>query len=223
MSLLRIPRVLYIRTTNLTHGYQGMDRRLVAFYRAWSKVYDVTVGLDPAYRREMQTMIDGVVSQGDMVLDLGAGTGLGTMHAAGKAEHVVAIDLSPDMIARLQRKAGRRRIKNVEAIVGSFPEDLPGRRRFDVVFSSFAIVHWPQEARGELYRRVYSLLKPGGRIGLFSAQGEVASAFETRTELEANLESAGFVGLEVADVADIYRTVTARRPAGEAEGEPASG
>jgi ubiquinone/menaquinone biosynthesis C-methylase UbiE len=170
------------------------------------------VGLDPAYTREMRRLIDRAVIEGDRVLDLEAGTGLGTLHAARKAKQVVAIDLSADMIARLKKKARREGLTNIECLAGSFPRDHGGERTYSVVFSSFAIVHWPREARGELYRKIFSVLEPAGRLALFSAQGEVASCFETRAEVEGNLEAAGFVDLEVMDVADIYRAITARRP-----------
>ncbi len=224
MSLLRIPRSLFIRTTNLTHGYQGMDRKLVAFYRAWSKIYDLTVSVDPAYRREMCRMIDKVVTRGDTVLDLGAGTGLGTMRAARLAEQVVAVDLSSDMMQRLRNKARRQGLSNIESVVGRFPEALPAGRWFQVIFSSFAIAHWPEQARGELYHQIFSVLEPDGRIGLFSARGEIASTFETRAEVVTNLRAAGFVDIEVADVADVYRTVTARRPSrDEAPGKVSGG
>jgi SAM-dependent methyltransferase len=216
MSLQRTLRTWYIRTTNVTHGYQGMEERLVALYRAWSKIYDVSVAVDPAYRRELKALIDRVVSPGDRVLDLGAGTGLGTLHAAARGADVVAIDLSPEMIARLRRKARRARARTIETIRGSFPRDLASEYRFDAVISSFAVVHWSPASRRQLYCDISGRLREGGRLGLFSAQGEVAPAFETRAELESNLARAGFTDVEMVEIADIYRAITARKREGGA-------
>lgn len=48
-------------------------------------------------------------------------------------------------------------------------------------------------------------------MGLFSAQGEIASSFETKDEIVNNLELAGFNKIEVDDVSDIYRIVKAEK------------
>jgi hypothetical protein len=51
MSLWKPLRVLCIRTTNLTHGYQGQDCSVInEFYRVWSKCYDLIIKIDPAYQ-----------------------------------------------------------------------------------------------------------------------------------------------------------------------------
>jgi hypothetical protein len=49
-------------------------------------------------------------------------------------------------------------------------------------------------------------------MGLFSAQGEIASTFETKDEIIRNCESAGFRRIEIDEVSDIYRIVKAERP-----------
>ena len=49
-------------------------------------------------------------------------------------------------------------------------------------------------------------------MGLFGSRGEVCDVYETRSELEENLARCGFKQIEVQDVYDIYRIVTAVRP-----------
>jgi hypothetical protein len=52
MSLWKPLRIGYIKTTDLTHGYQGsVPARLLRFYALWAPIYDLTVRLDPAYPR----------------------------------------------------------------------------------------------------------------------------------------------------------------------------
>ena len=56
------------------------------------------------------------------------------------------------------------------------------------------------------------VLRPGGRLGLFLAEGEIAPLFSTRPELEEYLSNAGFVDCHIEDSDDVYRIVTAGRP-----------
>lgn len=96
-----------------------------------------------------------------LVLDLGAGTG-----ALSEAilEHdtvaaLEAIDIDPEMLAqaraRLERFGGRARFREC-----AFDEPLPS---CDAVAASLALHHVPtMDAKGELFRRIYRALRPGG-------------------------------------------------------------
>ena len=62
MTLWKPFRMAYIRTTDLTHGYQGSaPPSLLHFYRLWAPIYDLTVRLDPAYLRSLKRMVELVV------------------------------------------------------------------------------------------------------------------------------------------------------------------
>jgi len=213
MSFWKPFRKLYIKTTDFTHGFQGARQaKVLGFYKLWAFCYDFSVKLDPAYPRELKNMIDTVVKRGDTVLDVGCGTGLGTIDASKIAEKVIGIDLSPDMIDKLKKKINREKIENIEVIVGSFPESLPQEAEFDSVISSFAIAHFTGEQRKIVYNYIFNYLVSKGRLGLFSAQGEIASTFETKDEIIRNLKSVGFQKIEINNVSDIYRIVRAERP-----------
>jgi|Deesub1362A_J573_1020465.scaffolds.fasta_scaffold00366_33 cyclopropane fatty-acyl-phospholipid synthase-like methyltransferase len=211
MNVQRFFRKLYIKTTDFTRSYQGKPNKLVSFYRVWSPWYDFSVRIDPAFAKEMKKMINSVVKQGDITLDIGCGTGISTIYASKIAKKIIGIDLSPDMIARFEQKISRRKLANIEIIIGSFPEALPQNAKFDSIISSFAIVHFTSEQRRNIYKQIYNHLVNKGRLGLFSAQGEIASSFETKKEIVGNLKSAGFKNIEVEDVSDIYRIVKAEK------------
>ena len=96
-----------------------------------------------------------------LVLDLGAGTG--ALSEAILEHHSVdaleAIDIDPEMLAqartRLERFGSRARFRE-----GSFDEPLPA---CDAVAASLALHHVPtMERKGELFRRIYRALRPGG-------------------------------------------------------------
>ncbi|NOZ48285.1 MAG: class I SAM-dependent methyltransferase [Chlorobi bacterium] len=211
MNYLKSFRELYIKTTNFTHSYQGKSDKLKHFYKLWSYCYDLSVSLDPAFGREMKKMIENTVAQGDTVLDIGCGTGISTLYASKIAGKVVGIDLSPDMIHKLEQKIKRKKITNIDLVTGSFPEALPGNLKFKSIISSFAIVHFPPVQRKIIYKQIYDFLETNGRLGLFSAQGEIASSFETEKEVVANLNSAGFKNIALNNVSDIYRIITATK------------
>lgn len=213
MTLWKPLRIAYIKTTDLTHGYQGSaPPRLLRFYRLWAPIYDLTVRLDPAYLRALKRMVTSVVRPGDATLDVGSGTGLGSVFAASIAARVVAIDPSPEMTTRLHRKLRRRRLENVEVRQGYFPDSLVAGESFDSVISSFMMAHLETEERARAIVAMFRCLKPGGRLGLFAAQGEIAPTFQTSAELEEQLSLAGFERFEATDLSDIYRITTATRP-----------
>lgn len=213
MTLLRPLRKAYIKTTDFTHGFQGKgEDRLRWFYRLWAPVYDVTVGLDPAYRRNLAHTVEATVNRGDTTLDVGCGTGIATIHAASIATRVVAVDPSSEMLTQLSAKIARRSINNIEARTGYFPDVIADDERFDSVVSSFMLAHLTPVEQARAICAMFAHLRRGGRLGLFSAQGEVAPTFQLRDAINDQLSAAGFANVHIEDVSDIYRITTATKP-----------
>ncbi|MAF64349.1 MAG: transcriptional regulator [Planctomycetes bacterium] len=95
-------------------------------------------------------------------LDVGIGDGLLTLMLAEVAETVSAVDISPEMLTQLERRARERGIENVEWIEGEL-EDLPlPDASHDCAVLSQALHHAarPERAVAEAWR----VLAPGGRI-----------------------------------------------------------
>lgn len=210
MSIWKPLRILYLRSTDYTHGYQESGAaQLLKFYRLWAPFYDLSVRLDPAYLRQLKNMVDSTVRPGDITIDIGCGTGLSTIYAASIAKKVTGVDPSHNMLAKLAKKIRKRNIKNIEIKYGYFPNVLKKQEKFDTVISSFMLAHLSPEERKHLIADTFACLKSGGRLGLFSAQGEIASTFPTGEEIKENLSLAGFQDIKVNDVSDIYRISTA--------------
>jgi len=99
------------------------------------------------------------------LLDVATGTGnLALAAARAGADHVVGVDLTPELLAVARETAGREGLDHAEFVLGDaealeFEED-----RFDVVTSVFGVIFAPRPAvaAGELAR----VLTPGGRLGL---------------------------------------------------------
>ena len=96
-------------------------------------------------------------------LELGAGTGYFTLNLLqlGALERATATDISPGMIAALERNADRLRLTVSALSAGA--EDLPfAENSFDLVFGHAVLHHVPNVGRGlaELRR----VLRPGGTV-----------------------------------------------------------
>lgn len=208
---MNILRKLYIKTTNLTHRYQDIQSKIVSFYKLWAPLYDISVKLDPAYHRNLRDMIDSAVSQGDSTLDIGCGTGLGSIYAATIAQKLLGIDSSKSMLDKFQKKISKKKIHNIELIEGFFPQALKPDETFKSIITSFMLAHLSRDQRTQAITFMFKILEPGGKIGLFSAQGEIASAFQTKKETKQNLSFAGFCNIMIKDIDDIYRISIAEK------------
>jgi tRNA (cmo5U34)-methyltransferase len=132
---------------------------------------------DPAHVEEYLARMDrlGPRAQGEaalaellpadprLVLDLGCGDGRVSalvLAARPSIEQVVAVDISPPMLARArERFAGDRR---VEVREGDLEAPVVGLGPRDLVVSGFAIHHVPDRRKQALFAEVLDLLEPGG-------------------------------------------------------------
>jgi SAM-dependent methyltransferase len=118
------------------------------------------------------------IGAGDRVLDVAAGTGNASIPAARRGAHVVASDLTPELL-----EAGRRRPDAGGLDIEWVPADAERLQfeseSFDVVMSSIGVMFAPhhQAAADELVR----VCRPGGTIGLLSwtPEGMLGALFRT--------------------------------------------
>lgn len=91
------------------------------------------------------------------ILEIGCGTGTFSRLLAGRAEKVLAIDLSPQMI-RLARERSERH-PNIDFVVGDVMARQLADNRFDCIVTLTTLHHLPTEI---LLRKIRKALKPGG-------------------------------------------------------------
>ena len=126
-------------------------------YTAWSPVYNRLVAPFNAKRRRSLELANP--QPGERVLIVGAGTGLDLDHLPPGLS-VSAIDLTPAMIFRLRRRAGRlglavdARVMNAQAL--DFPD-----ASFDLVILHLILAVLPDPVR--CLQEVQRVLRPGGR------------------------------------------------------------
>ncbi len=107
------------------------------------------------------------LSPGMQVLDVAAGSGSSALAAAevvGPGGHVVAADLSVNLLELAARKAVARGLGNVEVVVGDMTDLGYPDGSFDAVVCVFGIFFLPDMVQGvaELWRMV----RPGGRLAI---------------------------------------------------------
>ena len=118
------------------------------------------------------------IGPGMRVLDVAAGTGNASLHAAAAGADVVASDLTPELL-----EAGRKRAEGAGLTLQweeADAERLPfADASFDVVMSSIGVMFAPHHkaAADELVR----VCRPGGTIGLLSwtPEGMIGDLFRT--------------------------------------------
>jgi trans-aconitate methyltransferase len=104
---------------------------------------------------------------GELVLDLGCGSGELTQRIAQLGATVVGLDASPEMVALARQQFPELAFRVADASTFDFPE------QFDAVFSN-ATLHWIPAATA-VAQRIYQHLRPGGRfVAELGGRGNVA-------------------------------------------------
>jgi ubiquinone/menaquinone biosynthesis C-methylase UbiE len=104
------------------------------------------------------------VKPGDVVVDLGCGTGQLSLPLAERGGRVLAVDVSPVMVERLDEEAARRGVTSLESIAVPIEDlKLPGGS-VDLVVSSYALHHLRDPDKARLVAAAFGWLRPGGRL-----------------------------------------------------------
>jgi SAM-dependent methyltransferase len=171
---------------------------------AYVAAYDRKAGTDPTEDLTLLREL-GLGAQSTLV-DLGAGTGTFAVAAAPFCRQVVAVDVSPAMLAALRGKAERLGLTNVTCVRAGFLTYEHPLGTADFVYSRNALHHLPDFWKAVALARIAAMLRPRGVLRLrdlvFSfAPADATSAVEawlasapaspdegwTREELETHL------------------------------------
>jgi SAM-dependent methyltransferase len=136
----------------------GFSGEVVDFYHKYRRGYPAGVFDVIACTLEL--------TEDDIAVDLGCGTGQITVPLAARAGAVIGMDPSADMLNRARQKAGAKAPKNIAWLLGT-DADLPhlaailGNRRIATITVGQAL-HWMDHEA--LFRAAKPLLRDGGGI-----------------------------------------------------------
>jgi ubiquinone/menaquinone biosynthesis C-methylase UbiE len=102
-----------------------------------------------------------------VVVEFGTGTGQFAMAVAPVCARVVAVDVSPPMLATLRDKVKRVQLNNVEVVRAGFLTYEHQGGAVDFVYSRYALHHLPDFWKGIALARVHRMLRPGGVFRLW--------------------------------------------------------
>lgn len=146
------------------------------------------------------------------VLDVGCGLGGGSLYwASVHRARVTAITISPSQVPWVQRFAFAAGVADRVTALLCNALEVPGKERFDLVVAVESSCYLP---RREWFRKVYSLLKPGGLVAIadcFLGRPELAGPFDRywRTSIgtvDEYLRSAAAEGLEL----ELHQDISSR-------------
>ena len=142
-------------------------------------------GIRATVRAGRTEMRDTLVSwlpqdlRGARLLDAGCGTGALAVEAARRGASVVAVDISPTLVALAEeRSAGRHGAGSVRFLVGDMLD--PALGRFDHVVAMDSLIHYRAEDMAEAVAQLAA-----------RADGSVVFTFAPRTPLLSAMHAAG--------------------------------
>lgn len=141
-----------------------------------------------------------------VVADIGAGTGYFSFRIARKVDRgrVFAVDIQPEMLARISARAAAEQVENVTPVRGTItdPKLVDGTIDLALIVDAYHEFSHPRE----MAMALRADLSPDGRLALVEYRGEDRSipikALHKMTERQARneLEAAGFRWIETITV-----------------------
>lgn len=129
-------------------------------YNIWAEQYDTnrnrTRDLEAISLRDTLSTI-----QFDNCLEIGCGTGKNTEWLITKAKHILAIDLSEEMLAKAQHKIQSDKVKFVQADINN-EWDFTGNEKFDLTTFSLVLEHIENLER--VFEKLRAVVKPNGYV-----------------------------------------------------------
>jgi ubiquinone/menaquinone biosynthesis C-methylase UbiE len=123
------------------------------------------------------------LKKGDVVADLGAGTGYFTRRlarAVASSGVVYAVDIQPEMLSLLKDNMAKAGVRNVVPVLGEVDDPKLPRASLDWVLL-VDVYHELQQPKATL-AKVREALKPGGRVALVEYRLEGLTALHVREE-----------------------------------------
>jgi SAM-dependent methyltransferase len=200
----------------------GILQDQIEYYRArageydewWNREgrYDQGDDFAATWRGEVAQVAEWLRSLGPLgqVLELAAGTGNWTVELVPRADHVTAVDASPEVLSINRAKVGANApVSYVLADV--FTWEPP--QQYDTIFFSFWITHVPDEHIPAFWSVVEHAAAPGARVVMLDNLGRDSTEPENhivetpggRTDLDQGLSERVLNDGRIFSIVKVYR------------------
>ncbi len=130
----------------------------------WTGFYDTAIAIATREGRWRRALLDAIAPQsGELILDVGCGTGtmLLALKARAPGARLVGLDPDPDVLARAEKKM-RGRIDDIVLLTGFARDAARQMRDADKVYSSLVFHQVPMAEKRSGFEAILDALKPGG-------------------------------------------------------------
>ena len=123
------------------------------------------IARSPGFRQLRDRILERATPQeGDVAVDIGAGTGLLTLPVARATQQIWAIDISPAMCEYLRARVASAGLENVELATASAASLPLVDGCADLVVSNYCFHHLDDDGKRRALAEVHRVLRPGGRF-----------------------------------------------------------
>jgi len=129
---------------------------------------------DRAKRLQVERVMDLLgIKSGSSVADIGAGSGWFTVRSArrvGKAGVVYAVEINPNYVRHIRRRAKREKLSNIRTILGKAEDPRLPSASVDAVLllKTYHEIAEPIQ----LLRHVRAAMRPGAKLGIIDKNGK---------------------------------------------------
>jgi SAM-dependent methyltransferase len=138
-------------------GSEHLDRTSIAGY-------DRKAGFDPG--EDLAVLRSRGLHRNSTLIDFGSGTGTFAVAAAPYCRRVIAVDVSPAMVAAVRAKAASAGAANIETVRAGFLGYTHDDEPVDGIYTRNALHHLPDLWKAIALRRMAELLVHGGMLRL---------------------------------------------------------
>lgn len=153
------------------------------------------------------------LSDSDLVVDLGPGTGYFTFPMAEAAKQVVGVEIEDKMLKVLRQRTGERSVENLSLVRGDMNHIPIADSVADHVLAAF--VYHEVESQARLVEECARVLRPGGRLTVVDFQkrlsGDGPPIWVRKSPTHVKKTAAKWFSLASSDATKVYYQLTFSR------------